>query len=948
MKRCVAILIISIMLFSSIPASANSEASLKSNVNEIFTAEEDTDYIEYIKEYSESANATENILVNVESCIGVDGAAQQVTFENEQCIFFPDEKGSATYNFSVSQTALYEIGIVYRVLAGHGNTPTIAMTIDGKIPYNQLNNINLPRWFENDFDGDVSGSNIIPEQREVFDWYKTYAYDAVGFSQENLTVLLESGNHTLTVTNVEETFYVKQISFEIPKTIESYEKVSEKYDTVSYKGCVSIEGENANLKSSSSLTPKYDNTSVSLSPSDPSKDIVNYIGSTNWKRNADTLSWTIDVEETGYYALGVRYRQSYVLNGISYRTFKIDGNIPFKEAAQIGFEYSPNWNYKVFSNGDTPYLFKLTKGEHTISLSVTLGPMADINYHLSKTVNELGSLYRKITQITGETPDSNRDYDLFNHISGMKETLISCKESLETLADQIGEITGNRSDSNMSVMRNMANVLDRMLKKPHFAADYKKDYFNNYCSVGSLVAEMRDMALDIDQMYLYTENAEPKDTMKGTFEQLGFAVKRFFASFLEDYNSIYTEHGESMPEISIWVNWGRDQAQVLNNIIAESFTPQHKIAVRVKIVNASLIQAVLANNSPDLSLRLARSQPVNLAMRDALYDLTQFEDYSDVCERFKEGSSVPYTYEGGVYALPDTQQFYMLFYREDIFRELGIEVPDTWNEFLRVATIINRNNMLVGIPYISDSQQTNSGVGSVSLFPTILLQNGGKMYDKDLKRTTLDNPVAIESFAFWCKLYTDYKFPVSYNFFNRFRTGEMPMAIADYTQYTTLTVAAPEISGLWSIALMPGVEKEDGSINRVETGGGTGSAILNKSKNKKAAWEFLKWWTSAETQVKYSKNLEALLGAVERQATANVEALEKMSWNREDSQKLMNQWADVEEIPEVAGGYYAIRAIDQAFWRVYNQNKDPGDSITTWAQKVDAEIIRKRSEYGLS
>ena len=87
-----------------------------------------------------------------------------------------------------------------------------------------------------------------------------------------------------------------------------------------------------------------------------------------------------------------------------------------------------------------------------------------------------------------------------------------------------------------------------------------------------------------------------------------------------------------MPEISIWVNWGRDQAQVLNNIIAESFTPQHNIAVKVKIVNASLIQAVLSNNSPDLSLRLSRSQPVNLAVRNALYDLTELQ--RDANKRF--------------------------------------------------------------------------------------------------------------------------------------------------------------------------------------------------------------------------------------------------------------------------------------------------------------------------
>ncbi len=953
MKKKVFALLLALTLI--MPITIVAQESPKTQLNTFKTKTESIkesgllDYTDYKKQYNNVKNSTQNVKVDTDACISVKGAVNKKSYQSESVVYFPDDKGSAEWEFSVPETAFYRIGITYFTLEGRENDPVISLGFDGEISYSELESVKLSRWFKNDTNEKISGSEIIPEQIEVFDWFKTYISDSVGFIQEDLTICLTKGKHTITITNLEETFYIREISFEIPTVIKTYEEVSMGYKAESGNGCISIEGEDAYLKSSSSLTPKYDNSSVNLSPSDHIRDVINYIGSTNWKQNGDTIKWDINVEKSGYYTLGMRYRQSYVLNGISYRRLEIDGEVPFSEAAQIGFKYSPNWEYTVFSNEkNEPYYFELSEGRHTISLTVTLGPMASINYRLSEITSELGQLYRKITQITGETPDSNRDYDLFNNISGMEETLTHCKSSLQDIANEISDITGKRSDSNISVIRNMANVLDRMLKKPHFAADYKKDFFNNYCSVGSLVAEMRDMALDIDQMYLYTENSVPQDVEKGFLSQFIFSVKRFIASFSEDYNSLSTAMGDDLPEISIWVNWGRDQAQVLNNIIAESFTPQHNIAVKVKIVNASLIQAVLSNNSPDLSLRLSRSQPVNLAVRNALYDLTEFDDYDDVSSRFMDGATIPYTYEGGVYALPDTQLFYMLFYRKDIFAELGVSVPNTWNDFLRVGTIINRNNMLVGIPYDSNSQETNSGVGSVSLFPTILLQNGGKMYSEDLKATTLAEPISLNSFSFWCKLYTDYKFPVSYNFFNRFRTGEMPMAIADYTQYTRLTAAAPEISGLWSIALMPGIEKEDGTINRVETGGGTGSAILNKSQHKQEAWEFLKWWTSADTQVKYSRNLESLLGPVERQATANVDALKKMSWNREDAKILMEQWGAVEEIPEVVGGYYTMRAIDQAFWRVYNQNKDAGDSITTQGKKVDAEITRKRSEYGLS
>jgi len=702
------------------------------------------------------------------------------------------------------------------------------------------------------------------------------------------------------------------------------------------------------LKNSSSLTPKSDTTSASLSPSSPSSDIINYIGSSNWKTSGETLQWDFEVSVPGLYCLGFRYRQSYVLNGVSYRRLEIDGKVPFREAAEIGFAYKPDWSYMVFADKNkSPYLFYLGKGKHTISLTVALGPMAEINNELAEVVNNLGVLYRKIAMITGEHPDANRDYDLFNQIHGMKETLTASHDSLLQIADRISSVTGSRIDSNISVIRNMANVLQRMLDKPFFAADYKSDYYNNFCSLGALVSEMRNMALDLDEIHFYTANEAPDKVMAGGFTQFWFSCRRFIYSFLNDYNDISNLNNEPKETISLWVNWGRDQAQVLNNLISESFTPNYGIQVQVKIVNASLIQAVLANENPDLSLRLPRSQPVNLAMRNALYDLTKFDDYEEVSKRFMKGASIPYIYEGGVYALPDTQLFYMLFYRKDIFKELGVAPPKTWDEFLEVATVISRSNMYVGVPYVSDNSQENSGVGAVSLFPTILLQNGGKMYSADLTRTELSSPVSLQSFEFWSSLYTNYKFPVTYSFFNRFRTGEMPMAIATYTLYTTLTVAAPEIANSWGISGIPGVLNEDGTVNNVETGGGTGSVILNKSQHKNAAWTFLKWWTSTETQVKYSKNLESLLGPLERQATANVDALRQLSWNREDTEALLNQWSRVEEIPEIPGGYYTMRAIDQAFWNVYNKGKNVGDVLTTWARTADAEIMRKREEYGL-
>ena len=50
--------------------------------------------------------------------------------------------------------------------------------------------------------------------------------------------------------------------------------------------------------------------------------------------------------------------------------------------------------------------------------------------------------------------------------------------------------------------------------------------------------------------------------------------------------------------------------------------------------------------------------------------------------RFAQDAMVPYTYNDGVYALPLTQTYLMMFYRTDIFEEMNLKVPQTWDELL--------------------------------------------------------------------------------------------------------------------------------------------------------------------------------------------------------------------------------------------------------------------------
>ena len=105
------------------------------------------------------------------------------------------------------------------------------------------------------------------------------------------------------------------------------------------------------------------------------------------------------------------------------------------------------------------------------------------------------------------------------------------------------------------------------------------------------------------------------------------------------------------------------------------------------------------------------------------------------------------------------------------------------------------------------------------------------------------------------------------------------------------------------------------------------------------------WWTAAETQLRYNNNVESILGAVARTATANIEAFNAYSWNADDLEVLSSQWAEVQELPEVPGGYYVSRAVDQAYWAVLNGKNNSKDAMLEWGKVADDEIIRKIKEY---
>lgn len=235
---------------------------------------------------------------------------------------------------------------------------------------------------------------------------------------------------------------------------------------------------------------------------------------------------------------------------------------------------------------------------------------------------------------------------------------------------------------------------------------------------------------------------------------------------------------------------------------------------------------------------------------------------------------------------------------------------------------------------------------NLNTFLMFLHQKGIAAYKEDSVATNLDSRAVAFTFKQLTDFFTLYNIPLEYNIADRFRLGELPLVITDYGLYNTLQVFAPELRGKWGFTVVPGTVQPDGSINRSVPAFSTGAVILSGSNKKDQAWEFLKWWTSKETQVEFGRELESLMGSAARYASANVEAVQELPWRPNEIRTLLEQWEWVEGIPPVLGGYYVTRQFDWLFRAVVLDHEPLWESIQDYDEAANKEVERKRREFG--
>ena len=904
----------------SVPTFADTTENQIENSDSAVTA---TDYVAY----KQGLNATAS-------------GADIVLCENEVLL---EKDAAADFTATVVKEGLYLICFDYISNNNSKNALELSIFVDGVSPFSELGTLSLSRLWQSDpkVNSFVEGANDIrPTFLEVLEWQSYKACDAEGYVSEPFEIYLSEGVHTFTFNNIGEAFKIKNVILcgnysSTPK----YDEYIKSHNTAKrYSGkTVLWQAEKFSTVSARSLVASSDLSDAATYPIDFSYIKLNTLGGTNWKYVGNTASWIVDVPETGLYNIAIRFKQNYY-NGIStHRRLKINGEVPFGEAEDLSFSYGINWQINTLDDK----LIYLEKGENTISLEAVLGSNSVILTDLEDIIYTLNNLYRSIITITGTSPDIYRDYALEKEIPDLIPSLEKHCEDIKALVSLVEEYYDGGGSETATLNQLLVQIEDMLESPASITKSSRLSRFkSNISSLGTWANKLREQPLEIDAIAFVGENGESLRVKAGFFESVVYRTKRFLASFVTDYSKLGSDsEGETAQTLRVWVSTGRDQAQLLKNMVEDTFTPEYKIGVNVELVAGGLIEAILAGRGPDIALDRAETDPVNFAMRNALYNLADFDDFNDVKTWFCECAFIPFEYLGGVYALPITQTYNMMFYRTDIFKEYDIMVPETWQDLiLYVLPVLNSNNMTAGIGVVTDS----------SIFRTLLYQSGGNIYSDDFMKAALDSQVAYEAFKTAVDFYNDYGIPQSYDFMNRFRTGEMPLAITSYMSYNNLKLSAPELNGMWEMVCIPGVADSDGNINHTQLMGSTSAVITKNCDNPNAAWSFLKWFLSSDIQARYGTDIESILGAAGRYNPANMEAMRQLSWGSEQLELLELQRSVTTDIPNLPGSYFTTRAINNAFVSAVIDNKNPREALLYWNEEINFELERKREEFNFN
>lgn len=865
--------------------------------------------------------------------------------------------GWVEWRVDVPEDGLYELAFTYASLGEGFESIVRGVMIDGEYPFREAERLRFDRWWKDDqypYKRNKAGNEVRPLQVEVKGWHTARMSD-YSVSSEPLRFALTKGAHTIRLVGVKESVALHSLSVVPPSRIPSYEEYAEQHADAGRSGdwFQRIEAEAFAAKSELGVRP----ISVSeafVSPDPAGRIVYNAMGGMTWRNPGETVAWEFTVPETGLYAIDLKVFQGYYGRASVYRTIKIDGAVPFREL--LSYRFAPNDSMDIVTlsdNDGNPYLFHLTEGVHRFEMTVDNSRIRPAILALFQINARLTEIEQKVRVISGNygyggvmNLDASRVWEMERYDPGIGGKLEKLVEDLRTVSAYLKGLYGYATeatsslDAAVSQLEKMRRDVDNLPNDLAAFAEIKAN-INNWTTT------IENQPMHLDYLVVRTPDADPGHRLPTVWDHTVFSVKNFVRTFFLDYSTAPGD-GEAL---TVWVHRGRDYVDLLQSMIEEEFTPATGIEVDVQLIanQNMLLMSAAAGNGPDVALGVGMEVPVDFAMRGAAADLTQFPGFAEVAERFNPGILRSFAYRGGMYALPETVNFNMLFVRTDILEELGLDPPDTWDDVLDMLPTLQENAMTFMYPKISVYQ-----IGGASFmapkpdFITPYYQRGAEFYTADGLLPQIADEKGYAAFKEWTDWYGKYNLPRDVpEFFHHFRFGGMPVGVGDIGMYIQLVKAAPELAGNWKMLPIPGTAQPDGTVARWTQQGLTSAMVFEASRKKEQAWRFLEWWTSDDVQSRYARDIESLAGLAYRWHTANVAAYQTLPWEEEELAAINEQWRWAKNMPFVPGYYLLPRVMEFAWNDVLLGGVPPREALDEAQMTLMREMLRKQLEFGI-
>ena len=274
-------------------------------------------YSEYYDMHCGEPVPSQDILISGAACREASGGDFSVDTlcGKDSVLIWNSAEGTAAFELDVPESGIYCIEMTYYAMESPADRVELELKLDGSLPFEAASRICLNKVFVNktDIRTDSRGNQIRPAQVESPAWQTKFLCDPDGLFNTPMIFSLQKGSHTLTLNGIKASLGIAEIRLcRQPESVPYQAPAADALQNTP-SALVRLEGESAAYKSAPTLSPAYDNSAYTVSPSDPVKMVYNTIGGANWDQAGQTVTWDIPagtLPGDGWYKIGVKARQN--------------------------------------------------------------------------------------------------------------------------------------------------------------------------------------------------------------------------------------------------------------------------------------------------------------------------------------------------------------------------------------------------------------------------------------------------------------------------------------------------------------------------------------------------------------------------------------------------------------------------------------------------------------